>query len=452
MRIVMLTDDVQIDRRILLEAESLYRSGHEIILLAERGTGLESHELIGNIKIERIQTPDSSKGELILIRLSTYLNRFLSRTSRLIIAVVSKSFSLFSRAVSKVFSLVVRAISKAFSALIRINQRSTNFLLRVLRKSMCLSLRERALVDRIKFYNPDVIHAHDLPQLRAAVKAKRRLNIPLVYDAHELYPEIGTLTSRQKKILSIRERRYIKDADKVITVNKYIAAEMVKRYKLPSINVVHNATDWPHSLAAKKWDRFRETFPIKHSDCIVLFQGWMSLNRGLQPLVLALALLPKSVHLVFMGYGEARPSLESMVIEESLQGRVHFMEAVPQSELLSWTASADVGVIPYQPVDLNNYYCSPNKLFEFIQAELPIVANDLPFLRDIVKEEGFGVVRNLESAEDYANAIEDILNDDKLRLCRDKLSKRRNAYSWNAEQKKLLSIYQSIFAKECVSA
>ena len=46
------------------------------------------------------------------------------------------------------------------------------------------------------------------------------------------------------------------------------------------------------------------------------------------------------------------------------EGRVYFIPAVPQRDLLAYCASADAGVIPYQAVDLNNYYTSPNKLFE----------------------------------------------------------------------------------------
>ena len=63
------------------------------------------------------------------------------------------------------------------------------------------------------------------------------------------------------------------------------------------------------------------------------------------------------------------------------------------------TRSADLGVIPYHSIDLNNYYSSPNKLFEYAAAGLPFVSNDLPFLRWIIAEYGFGEVADFDRAE-----------------------------------------------------
>src|SRR5205085_12556213 len=90
------------------------------------------------------------------------------------------------------------------------------------------------------------------------------------------------------------------------------------------------------------------------------------------------------------------------------QGRVHVIPAVPQRDLLAYCASADVGVIPYQAVDLNNYYTSPNKLFDFIQAGLPIVASDLPYLHKVIVSDGLGVVAKLDSPLAYADAINSV--------------------------------------------
>ena len=68
----------------------------------------------------------------------------------------------------------------------------------------------------------------------------------------------------------------------------------------------------------------------------------------------------------------------------SFGSRIHFLDPVSQDELLSWTAGADIGIVPYPPIDLNSRLCTPNKLFEFIVAEVPILANDLPELRRFV--------------------------------------------------------------------
>ncbi len=456
MRVVMLTDDVQIDRRILLEAETLHRLGHELILLAENGGASQPFEQIGNVKIERVRYPDVPPGGVYLLRASTLFSAAMSRTSGCIVHLCglltrgsAYAFSLLSRFCIGFFGAFARLSVVFFSAVIRLNQATTAFVLRGIQHWARLSLLEETIVKRVLFYNPDVIHVHDLPRLRAGAKAKRRLKVPLVYDAHELYPEIATLTPADQKKLAARERRFIRDADVVITVNKYIAAEMAKRYRVATPDVIRNATDWPHGLLWNRpWNLFRERFEIPQEHQIILFQGWMSAQRGLQPLVRAMTALPEHLHLVFMGYGEGRIELEAIVAEHSLDGRVHFMDAVPQEELLGWTRSADAGIIPYQPIDLNNYYCSPNKLFEFIQAELPIVANDLPFLRDVVAQEGFGIVHRLETVEDYATAIGLMFDGNRRQTFRDNLRLKKLEYSWSIEERKLVALYQALGSRQ----
>jgi glycosyltransferase involved in cell wall biosynthesis len=142
-----------------------------------------------------------------------------------------------------------------------------------------------------------------------------------------------------------------------------------------------------------------------------------------------------------MGYGDYQATLERMAAAESA-GRVHFIPAVPQRDLLAYCASADVGVIPYQAVDLNNYYTSPNKLFDFIQAALPIVASDLPFLRKVITAHDIGIVAKLDSPQSYATAINSILTQpDAGGSLRANLRKAAPHYTWSAQARKLVEGY-----------
>ena len=77
------------------------------------------------------------------------------------------------------------------------------------------------------------------------------------------------------------------------------------------------------------------------------------------------------IALVFLGPGvEKRPELSEIAAGAGTLGsRVFFLlDAVDQRQLLEFTASADIGIIPYPPIDLNSRLCTPNKLFEFIVA------------------------------------------------------------------------------------
>ena len=429
MRILMLTDDRVIDRRILQEAESLIDRGHEVILIAAAQDGQTAHEWAGRVKVERI--PDD-------VRVPSRRHPLLTLGSACVVMALSEAPRL---------RRLLRGPLKCLGALVKGPEALVRVLAGRSRSAGPSSPLELAILDRVDQYRPDLIHAHDLPRLRVAVHAKRQAGVPLIYDAHELYPEINTLSPVDKRALERLEGRFARHCDRVITVNPFIAREMARRYAIPTPEVLFNAIDRPEGFDPQhKPDRFRAELPIAPDKAILLYQGWMSATRGLQDLVNAMAHVPDRVHLVMMGYGEARAELERIVRDRGLGRRVHFKDAVPVTELLWWTASADAGIIPYRPVDLNNYYCSPNKLFEFIQASLPLIVNDLPFLRQVVGQEGFGVVAPLDGAELIGLAISEMF--DPARggpgRFRPRLLARASEYNWTHEESRLLAIYRAL--------
>jgi glycosyltransferase involved in cell wall biosynthesis len=476
-RVVMVTDDVQIDRRILQEADSLIGIGHEVILIAGHEAGQPRYEWLGKVKIERFSlTHDvlpvflsggelrSAKGRLKfrwLIRLEAWWLAF--KISRY----WAKRYLPHLKAVAILrIRTLARGIARSVvrSSLIlgrRLVRRTLMFPGKVVRRlpltrpiltsgeadPSTLSTHETGLLECLRGYSPDVVHAHDLPQLGAAIYLKRETGIPVVYDAHELYPEISTLTAGDKVRLDQRERLLIRECDSVITVNPLIATEMSRRYKISEPAVVFNAAEPPAGFDPKRPHRLlKEHFSIPDGEDILLYQGWMSKTRGLQTLCSAMSGVREGVHLVFMGYGESQNELEEIAISHNLTRRVHFKSTVSQAELLFWTASADAGVIPYQNIDLNNHYCSPNKLFEFILAGVPIVANDLPFLRTVIEGEGFGLVRRLDDEGAYAEAINDMFDTSigGPSRFRPRILAEQGRYSWQAEKSKILNLYSGL--------
>jgi glycosyltransferase involved in cell wall biosynthesis len=231
-----------------------------------------------------------------------------------------------------------------------------------------------------------------------------------------------------------------------LTVNPILAEVMAQAYAVPRLAVVENAVDPPPSFdPTAQPDLFRKNLPIAGDQKILLYQGWLAKYRGLVPLVQAMPLVAPSIHLVFMGYGTERDDLRALARALGVADRVHFPEAVSHEELLYWSASADVGIIPYQPVDLNTYYSSPNKIYEYIQAGLVILSNDLPYCRRVVEGGDFGLVRKLDTTQAFANAINTIFADP-ARLARYKTNilAQRPRYSWQHESRTILSIYEHL--------
>jgi glycosyltransferase involved in cell wall biosynthesis len=141
-------------------------------------------------------------------------------------------------------------------------------------------------------------------------------------------------------------------------------------------------------------------------------------------------------------------TLKSLTKELRLEERVHFMETVPQSVLLEYTTSADIGVIPYQNTCLNNYYCTPNKLFEFIAAGLPFIGTDLPEISRIVRAHQIGLTGNTGEPQALAKLIEQALEPSALARFRENIAKAREIVNWQHEGQRFTQIVEKLVPLE----
>ena len=299
-----------------------------------------------------------------------------------------------------------------------------------------------------KCYPADLIIAHDLPALKASHKLAKEWGITLGYDAHELYYEQNVFSKKKKKLMRQIEQKLIRECDVVFTVNRSIAEEMVSRYQISMPNVLLNAINPPQDFDPKvRYLNLRDYFQLAADQKILLFQGGLEKGRNLENLVQAMRYVTVSnLVLIFMGNGSLKEILQKSVNKYNLTSKVLFKEAVPQDELIYWTASADVGIIPYPHVDLNTYYCTPNKLFEFIQAQLPIIANDSPELRRFVHETRFGRVGSMQTAQEIARLIDNFVNDNGLiKQAQENLSNHFHEFTWSSQKDDYIRSFQKSF-------
>ncbi len=292
-------------------------------------------------------------------------------------------------------------------------------------------------------YSPRVFVANDLPMLPLARKLAEACGARLVYDSHELYSE-QDFSDRERRRWAEIEAKYIGACDVVITVNPSIATELEQRYGLSGVRVIYNAERARGTPPASR--RLHEAFALSAEKRIVLLQGGLSAGRNLEVLVDAMRYVQHpDVVLVVLGEGLLLHRLQQIARQEGLKGRVFFHAAVPQSELLGLTASADAGVIPYQSTCLNNHYCTPNKLFEFIAAGLPILATDLPEIGRIVTGHAIGLVGDTGSPRKLAALMDDFFSDaQRLASWRAQVLVARQVICWEQEEKKLAEIYEAL--------
>lgn len=283
-----------------------------------------------------------------------------------------------------------------------------------------------------------VVNAHvyvsaDLDTLSAGVLCARGCR-RLIYDAHELWPDqfVGTAPSPIIAAFRIAELVLLQAVDAVITVNEFISRELEERYKI--------RTPWVVLNVPMKESRAPLSSRPRHGK-IALYQGAYQEARGLENLIRACEFLRDDITLVLRGYGPIETELRDIA---KGFGNCRFDNPVPQSDLVLAASSADIGIVPYVPVHLDNYFASPNKLFEYIQAGLPVVASDLPFLRKIIAGNEIGYLFDPSDPRCIADAINNAAKDENLLALRANVKRIQARYSWEEEQKRLLTIIRNV--------
>ncbi|MEO5941177.1 MAG: glycosyltransferase family 4 protein [Candidatus Limnocylindrales bacterium] len=296
----------------------------------------------------------------------------------------------------------------------------------------------------------DVAHGHDLSGLLAAAAIAQRDGIPLVYDSHELFVEAGAvagLPTWARRGLVRTERRLIRSAAAVITVNRAIADELVARYTVPRPVVVHNCP--PRPTGTPDRSRIRSALGLAPGVPVVLCHGGLVVDRGIEQTAEAL-LEPDlaAVHLVLLGKRTA--VVEPILAMSALAGRVHLLPAVAPDEVLEWVAGADVASMPIQPTSLNHRLSTPNKLFESLSAGVPVVSSDFPVRRSIVIDDPdgpLGAVCDPTSPGAIARAIGSIVElsePDRADLRARCLKAARERWNWETESGHLIAVYRRL--------
>ena len=250
-----------------------------------------------------------------------------------------------------------------------------------------------ALLRQAAALRPAVVHAHDFFMAGPGLAAARLCGARLVYDAHELIvPEPDLHQTRRDRFFYVLERLAVRRADLVIAANQPRAEIMREHYGLPAtplvIGNIPRAPD-PEARAgpaANGNGTGGDAAPVR-----LVYQGDMSLERGVGDFVTAMRRLPRRFELLLVGGGPDLEALREMARRERVTDRVRFAGRVPRSELHGILRECHIGVITYPRRGLNNVYCAPNKLFEYAQAGLPMVGSDNPVLRAAFTEHGVGV-------------------------------------------------------------
>lgn len=290
-------------------------------------------------------------------------------------------------------------------------------------------------------FEPDVVHCNDLNSLLAGFMLKRRLDIPLAYDAHEVYPEQFPPHRRSAtwhSFYSELERRLLPHTDFRMTVCDSIGDHYVERHASAPWVTVRNTPSRallpPESVLSRR-----------NEPRVALYHGAYFEHRGLDEVIRA-APTVDGVRFVFRGMGYHEPALRALAERMGVSGRVEFAAPVPMTELVPLAARCDVGLNPFISNCLNTQFALPNKFFEYMMAGLALASSDLVEMRRLTKQLDIGILFDSESPEAIAGGLRNVLADphglDTLR--RNAYLRARDEYNWETEQERMLRAYQPL--------
>ena len=295
---------------------------------------------------------------------------------------------------------------------------------------------------------PDLIHAHDFHMIGVAVEAAEKLRaaghaVKVVYDAHELVAGLDHLEkSVQEKWLN-HEEAYINRVDAVICVSDLQASRLQERYQLNlRPEVILNCPILETALGGSKTIRD----DVGHSGTLLVYHGKASRARGLEELVEALEFLSSDTHIALV-VDTSLPFVKDLealaeTINEGMgikHKRLHLLPYVDASDLPRYLSSADIAVIPLRETG-NHEVAMPNKLFEAIQAKLPVLTSKRQALSEYVIDKGIGMVFADDNPKGLAQTVERMLASQSHFIERYDETFLKEC-SWDAQSAKLISFY-----------
>lgn len=314
----------------------------------------------------------------------------------------------------------------------------------LLRKSVALvSLVQYAFacVFVARKMQPDHISCHNAVMLPVAWAASRLSGATLEYLPHELETQRTGLASMAKRATAYIERRFIHAARNVVVVCDPIREWYENAYGLTNVRVVRNV---PEKGAVRIRDipegGFREQFDIPDSAKVFIYQGLFSAGRGIEALLNCFKTLDaEKGHLVLMGYGENH--YQAMIDAATQQYQnIHFQPAVTREWIISYSASADVGIFISERASLSYRYALPNKFFEWAHAGLPIlVSENLEYQAKLLREGDFGWAAPLDG---LSQAVENISQSDLKKFTQNARKYAADAV-WDQDAKVFAEVYST---------
>lgn len=278
-----------------------------------------------------------------------------------------------------------------------------------------------------------IILANDLDTLLPAKLITDFYKMPLVADFHEIFSEMPTLKpdSIQKNTWQWLEKKLLPGIGFAYTVSDTYANFFNEKYGIRP-EIIYNVP-----FLSEKPDCAK----IKNDKKILLYQGAMNFSRGIDNMIQAMQYI-ENAELHLIGDGPYLKDFQLLSKTLKLESKVNFFSSKTPDELKKITPIADLGLSLEEDKGLSYRYALPNKIFDYIHAEIPVLgSSDLVEVKNLIDNYKIGDYISNHDPRHIADKIKNMLTMDKSFFIPG-LMKAKTEFNWQNQEEKLIRIFE----------
>ncbi len=277
-----------------------------------------------------------------------------------------------------------------------------------------------------------ILLANDLDALWPNVMISSKLNIPLVFDSHEIFTEMPAIRGRwTQKVWQFLEKKLVPNVRYMMTESVSYAKWFNRQYGVNPI-IVRNI---PRKIT--------ESIDIvENNPKIILYQGAINQSRGIPYAIQAMKEIDNAVFKI-AGDGPKRLEYEKLVEEENLQEKVVFLGKLHPTELRKLTKTADVGLSIEENGGVSYLYSLPNKVADCIQSRVPLVMIDFPEMKRVYAQFKVGELIDNHKPATIAAGIKTVLANGRASYWSE-LEKAADELCWEKEEPKIIALFEKV--------